>query len=77
MPYCVWYPGLATEDTYRELARRFPALPYQVGLSIAEKARESGNDGSTAIFEHTMSQPTRHAVMDDYRRTVNPVQAPV
>ncbi|KAL2131373.1 hypothetical protein VTI74DRAFT_5184 [Chaetomium olivicolor] len=85
------YPGLATKDTYRELARRYPALRYQVGractmasytalyfeldllpeVSIAEEARESGNDGSTAIFEHIMSQPTRYAVMDDYRRTVN------
>jgi hypothetical protein len=91
MPYCVWYPGLATEDTYRELTHRYPALRYQVGracavagytalyfeldllpdVSIAEEARESGNDGSTAIFEHIMSQPTRYAVMDDYRRTVN------
>lgn len=91
MPYCVWYPGLATEDTYRSLARRYPALRYQVGracavagytalyfeldllpeVSIAEEARESGNDGSTAIFEHIMSQPIRYAVMDDYERTVN------
>lgn len=100
MPYCVWYPGLATEDTYRALARRYPTLRYQVGracavggylalyleldllpdVSIAEEARESGNDGSTAILKHIMSQPSRYAVMDDYERTVNltsPVQAPI
>lgn len=91
MPYCVWYPGLATEHTYRPPARRYPSLRYQVGracavagytalyfeldllpeVSISEEARESGNDGSTAIFEHIMSQPTRYAVMDDYTRTVN------
>ena len=34
-PYCIWYPGLATEDTYRELARRFPAMRYQVGRACA------------------------------------------
>lgn len=34
-PYCIWYPGLATEDTYRELARRYPAMRYQVGRACA------------------------------------------
>ncbi len=91
MPYCVWYPGLATEDTYRDLACRYPSLRYQVGracavggylalyleldllpdVSVAEEAREAGNDGSTAIFEHIMNQPIRYAVMNDYDRTVN------
>jgi hypothetical protein len=35
MPYCIWYPGLATEDTYRELARRYPTVRYQVGRACA------------------------------------------
>jgi hypothetical protein len=34
-PYCIWYPGLATEDTYRELARRYPSMRYQVGRACA------------------------------------------
>lgn len=91
MPYCIWYPGLATENAYRDLARRYPELRYQVGracavggyltlyleldllpdVCIAEEAREAGNDGSTAIFEHIMKQPCRYAVMNDYERTVN------
>ncbi|KAB5580099.1 hypothetical protein GE09DRAFT_1212560 [Coniochaeta sp. 2T2.1] len=35
MPYCIWYPGFATEDTYRARARRYPALRYNVGRACA------------------------------------------
>lgn len=34
-PYCIWYPELATEDTYRQLAARYPCLKYQVGRACA------------------------------------------
>ncbi|KAF6839360.1 hypothetical protein CPLU01_01780 [Colletotrichum plurivorum] len=34
-PYCIWYPELATEDTYRELAKRYPDLRYLVGRACA------------------------------------------
>ncbi|KAJ5256983.1 hypothetical protein N7478_013087 [Penicillium angulare] len=34
-PYCIWYPGFAREDTYREIARRYPSMRYQVGRSCA------------------------------------------
>jgi hypothetical protein len=34
-PYCVWYPDLATEDTYRLLASRYPSMRYQVGRACA------------------------------------------
>lgn len=40
-------------------------------VSIAEEARGSGNEGSTTILKHIMSQPTRYVVMDGYKRTVN------
>ncbi|KAJ9162006.1 hypothetical protein NKR19_g1751 [Coniochaeta hoffmannii] len=95
MPYCIWYPGFATEDTYRALARQNPVLRYNVGracavggcldlyleldllpdVTIAEEAREAGkinnSEGSTAIFNHIMSQPVRYRVMNDYDRTIN------
>lgn len=35
MPYCVWYPGFATKETYRALAQRYPALRYNVGRACA------------------------------------------
>lgn len=34
-PYCIWYPQVATEDTYREVARRYPDMRYQVGRACA------------------------------------------
>ncbi|KAL4802210.1 hypothetical protein BDV18DRAFT_164386 [Aspergillus unguis] len=34
-PYCIWSPDFATEQTYRELARRYPAMRYQVGRACA------------------------------------------
>ncbi|KAJ4250228.1 hypothetical protein NW762_012043 [Fusarium torreyae] len=34
-PYCIWYPDLASEETYRNLASRFPNMRYQVGRACA------------------------------------------
>ncbi|OQD85395.1 hypothetical protein PENANT_c010G02611 [Penicillium antarcticum] len=34
-PYCIWYPDLASEETYREVARRHPSIRYQVGQACA------------------------------------------
>ncbi|KAL4971452.1 hypothetical protein BDW66DRAFT_163694 [Aspergillus desertorum] len=35
MPYCIWYPHVATEETYRQLAARYPEMQYQVGRACA------------------------------------------
>ncbi|KAJ5685671.1 hypothetical protein N7536_008290 [Penicillium majusculum] len=34
-PYCIWYPEPASEETYREVARRYPSMRYQVGRAYA------------------------------------------
>jgi hypothetical protein len=34
-PYCIWYLEPASEGTYRELARRYPSMRYQVGRACA------------------------------------------
>lgn len=34
-PYCIWYPDVATEDTYRLLASRYPSMRYHVGRACA------------------------------------------
>ncbi|POR34342.1 Hypothetical protein TPAR_09742 [Tolypocladium paradoxum] len=34
-PYCIWYPDFASEDTYRQVAMRFPSMRYQVGRACA------------------------------------------
>ncbi|KLU91338.1 hypothetical protein MAPG_09859 [Magnaporthiopsis poae ATCC 64411] len=35
VPYCIWYPDVASEETYRALARRYPHMRYQVGRACA------------------------------------------
>lgn len=35
VPYCIWHPEFATEDTYRALAARYPSMRYQVGRACA------------------------------------------
>jgi hypothetical protein len=34
-PYCIWHPDIAGEDTYRQLAHRYPSMRYQVGRACA------------------------------------------
>lgn len=34
-PYCIWYPDIATEHTYRTLANRYTQMKYQVGRACA------------------------------------------
>lgn len=34
-PYCIWYPHVASEETYRRLARQYPSMRYQVGRACA------------------------------------------
>ncbi|KAI3392185.1 hypothetical protein diail_6076, partial [Diaporthe ilicicola] len=34
-PYCIWYPDVASEETYRVLASRYPSMRYQVGRACA------------------------------------------
>lgn len=34
-PYCIWYPQVASEETYRRLAREYPSMRYQVGRACA------------------------------------------
>lgn len=34
-PYCIWYLEPVSEETHRELARRYPSIHYQVGRAYA------------------------------------------
>ncbi|KAJ5577069.1 hypothetical protein N7535_003995 [Penicillium sp. DV-2018c] len=34
-PYCIWHPETASEETYRELAQRYPNMKYLVGRACA------------------------------------------
>lgn len=35
IPYCIWFPQVASEDTYRQLACRYPSMKYQIGRACA------------------------------------------
>jgi hypothetical protein len=35
IPYCIWYPDIASEETYRSLARQNPDMIYSVGRACA------------------------------------------
>ncbi|KAB5575734.1 hypothetical protein GE09DRAFT_602608 [Coniochaeta sp. 2T2.1] len=34
-PYCIWYPEVASEDTYRRLVKTYPDMVYTVGRACA------------------------------------------
>lgn len=34
-PYCIWHPDVASEETYREVASRYPRLKYNVARACA------------------------------------------
>jgi hypothetical protein len=34
-PYCIWYPDVASKDTYRSLAKQYPDMVYTVGRACA------------------------------------------
>lgn len=34
-PYCIWYPEVASEETYRKLTKQYPDMIYSVGRACA------------------------------------------
>jgi hypothetical protein len=34
-PYCIHYPDVASEEAYRDLAKRYPNIRYQIGRACA------------------------------------------
>ncbi|KAF7536153.1 hypothetical protein G7054_g4780 [Neopestalotiopsis clavispora] len=49
-PYCIWYPDVASEETYARLARKYPEMRYQVGRACAVA-------GYTALYESLQLLP--------------------
>ena len=86
LPYCIWYPKLALESTYRELVKRYPTLKYQVARACAVAnysalyqeleilpevaVAEEARASGSVIYKMAMDQPVRYRVMDDYERTI-------
>ncbi|KAJ5787323.1 hypothetical protein N7457_002313 [Penicillium paradoxum] len=75
-PYCIWHPGFADEEAYRQLVYRYPTMRYHEldllpEVSIAEEPREGETEGGREIYEMIMSAPLEYAVVDDWTRTAN------
>lgn len=86
-PYCIWYPELASEETYREVARQYPSMRYQVGRACAAvcytdlykeldllpdvSIAEESREVDAEIYKIIMSAPQRYVVMEDFSRSVH------
>ncbi|KAK2012103.1 hypothetical protein LZ32DRAFT_678421 [Colletotrichum eremochloae] len=64
-PYCIWYPDVATEDTYREVVRRYPEMRYQAGRACANPRPGACLNGDTAV----RSSLQRHASFEEIEAT--------
>lgn len=57
-PYCIWYPDIAEEATYREIARRYPRMKYEVGRACAVA-------GYTELYRELELLPEVHIAEED------------
>jgi len=53
MPYCIWYPEVASIQTYREIASRYPSMLYQ-------EARACAVAGYTDLYKELDVLPDVH-----------------
>lgn len=64
IPYCTWHPEVATQDTYRELVRRYSHMAYQVGRACAVA-------GYTQLYSELDLLPNVH-IVEEIREHSNP-----
>ncbi|KAL1879293.1 hypothetical protein Daus18300_001873 [Diaporthe australafricana] len=62
-PYCIWYPDTATEDTYRQLARRYPQMRYQVGRACAVAGYKDLYSELDLLPDVSIAEEARDSVM--------------
>ncbi|KAH6605498.1 hypothetical protein Trco_004651 [Trichoderma cornu-damae] len=48
-PYCIWYPETASEETYRQLARRYPDMAYHAVRACAVA-------GYTSLYQELVAE---------------------
>ena len=70
VPYCIWYPRVATEETYRQVAIKYPMLKYQVGRACAVAGytklyQELGLLPEVSIAEEARESPHGKAIFED------------
>lgn len=70
-PYCIWYPDTASEDTYRQLARRYPQMRYQVGRACAVAGYKDLYSELDLLPDVAIAEEARDSVMRSRRRQVD------
>jgi hypothetical protein len=68
-PYCIWYPDVASENTYRNLARQYPDMIYSVGQPVP--LPDMIGFTTSWIFSQKFPLPKRRGIMHQ-----NQVQRP-
>ncbi|KAI8174693.1 hypothetical protein K4K53_007742 [Colletotrichum sp. SAR 10_77] len=63
IPYCIWYPDVASEQTYYKLHQRYPQMRYQIGRACAAA-------GYISLYKQLDLLPDKWSVMDDYTRSI-------
>ncbi|WQF76702.1 hypothetical protein CDEST_01716 [Colletotrichum destructivum] len=58
-PYCIWYPDVASEETYRRLAERYPDMRYVVGRACAVAGYAGLYDELGLLPEISISEEAR------------------
>jgi hypothetical protein len=66
-PYCIWYPDIATEDTCRLLARKFPGMRYQVGRACAAAGYHTLYQELDLLPEVSIAEEARESETDGGR----------
>ncbi|VTO88652.1 unnamed protein product [Fusarium graminearum] len=63
-PYCIWHPDIATEDTYRSLASKFPNMRYQVGRACAAAGYHALYQSLDLLPEVSIAEEARESETD-------------
>ncbi|KAJ2978406.1 hypothetical protein NQ176_g3832 [Zarea fungicola] len=78
VPYCIWHPEFATEDTYRDLALRYPVMRYQVGRACAAAGLDQLYDKLGLLPDVSIAEEARESKTPGGRRIYEKVMsAPV
>ncbi|KAK7702387.1 hypothetical protein SLS64_009679 [Diaporthe eres] len=67
-PYCIWHPDVASEDTYRQLARRYPQMRYQVGRACAVAGYKDLYSELDLLPDVAIAEEAQDSVMRSRRR---------
>lgn len=71
LPYCIWYPDVASEDTYRQLARRYPQMRYHIGRACAVAGYKDLYSELDLLPDVAIAEEARDSVMRSRRRRLD------